>query len=460
MQDVQASPNGVVEWGAVANAFDKLIRRLEDRQVDGEGLVEVAGTREGGGGGGTAVGGGTGGAVDATATLVTSRIGLDLARAFDISGKPEAWRRGYFEVLSGAARAAERLDGLVVDVKTKKGWPVQYVVGPSNPEPKLLPAMRSTEQPQEENCVRITPPAGEYYEKLLATRGLEAGQVIATELAYSEWLDSIGDHDVAESHIRSALSRSLEATSNPSQVMDVKRGVIKPNATTLTTNILQSATALGVHLASTGQPDFALPIFLSVVRAYRSIPNHQPKKAYTIAFDPSTDLWTLISTYSRNFWSVVEYPPPPPSGNDVLLSRPGDTGCAESAATTYAAEVLFATAPSRRDTALEWTKKAVETAHARSLGSNVKAQERIQCAECAVVGLENWEAMLTKMVAESMAQQSKKKRGSGEERDWKLEQDEYVQTLRRVEHANVPEKVEADKWKLWAFIPTWVLLIM
>lgn len=438
MQDIEASPNGVIEWGTVANAFDKLLLRLENEQIDGQGLTSI-GRRE--------------------AEPLHSNLLLDPAVAFDISSKPEPWRRGYFEALIGAARAAEKLDGLVMDMKSKKVWPVQYVVGPSNPKPKLLPPTREYEQPEENNCIRIAPLAGEYYKKILATRGLEEGQLIATELAYAEWLDYAGDHKSAEAHIRSALSRSLDATSNPSLIINIGTSVIKPNAPMLTQNILNSASSLAVHLASTGQPASALPIFLSVVRAYRSVPIRKPTKLPTLPFNPSADLWSLISSYAKGITSLVNFPPPPPTGNEIMASRPGDIDCAEAAATTYAAEVLFAIAPSRQETALTWTKEAVEAAHARSLAVDLEAQERFRCADCALVGLENWESMLIKMVTNSRSDTAKRMVGSWKEKDWKLEEQVYVQTQHRVESASVPAKIESGKQRLWKFMPTWVLLI-
>jgi len=63
------------------------------------------------------------------------------------------------------------------------------------------------------------------------------------------------------------------------------------------------------------------------------------------------------------------------------------------------------------------------------------------------------------MVTNSRPDTAKRMVGSWKEKDWKLEEQIYVQTQNRVESASVPAKIESGKQRLWKFMPTWVLLI-
>jgi hypothetical protein len=436
LQDLGDVEGNGVEWGGVASKWDALLVRLEGEK----GVERVGRWREDG-------------------EVEESRMRVDVREVLDVSGMSEPWRRGYGQALRGAADAAERLDGLVIDKTSQKVWPVKYVVGPSNEDPILLPEGRRLEQPKEENCVRITPLAGEYYEKILATKGLDDRQVIAAEVAYSKWLDLRNEHELAESHIRSALSRSLAAVSVPStDIIDSETNALKPNAPVLTENILYSTTSLAVHLASTGQPTLSLPIFLSLVRAYRSFQIIKTPVYPTLPFDPTVDLMTSLARKLKSMTTQVKFPPPPPSGNEPLSTRNGDTGCSSSAATLYAAETLFVTAPSRRELALRWTREAVQAAYQRSVEFGVDPKDRLICAECARMGLETWESMLAKLLGEEAVLEAVNAKGR-QQIDFQEEQKAYADAARLVEIADVPGRIDEELWRLWKYFPLAVLLI-
>lgn len=438
LQDPLASPNGVAEWGAVAGALDKLLIRLEDENIDGYGLVAVS--------------------FSFPEEEAESLARLNLTTSYDISQKPEPWRRGYVEALLSAASTADKLEGMVKDRTTHRMWPKQYVVGASNDDPTLLPAEQETNQPKEENCVLIAPRAGRYYEKLLATEGLDDQQTITAQIAYGEWLDSVGLHKLAHSQLQSALDLALGAIPNPSQITDKRTFVLKSGATALTQNILGTTTAMGVHFASSGQAVSALPIFLSLLRAYGSIPIQVQSKQPSLPFSPSIDLWGLIWSRVKQYAAVVRYPAPETTGNEPLVSRNGDVNCAEAAMKVYAAEVLFATSPSKRHTALRWTKEAVNSSHQRSVDVNVDSQEQVKCAKCAVIGLENWESMLFNMVSNSQSV-SAKKSSKDKNISWESEQQDCVDANRLVQIADVQRRVEDGKLKIWGFVPKWIFFI-
>src|SRR6266536_661032 len=78
--DEDTKRNGLVDWARTGEAYRQLLRRLEDPNIDGTGLSDQD---EGG--------------------ILVAGIGKT---GFDISSKPESWRRGYYQVLMGAARSA------------------------------------------------------------------------------------------------------------------------------------------------------------------------------------------------------------------------------------------------------------------------------------------------------------------------------------------------------------------
>jgi hypothetical protein len=87
---------------------------------------------------------------------------------FDISNKPEPWRRGYHECLMGAARAAEHLDSWVRDKTRNVAFPANTVIGPSNPNARPIPP-GAISAPREEDCEPAFDAPEVYYMRIITT---------------------------------------------------------------------------------------------------------------------------------------------------------------------------------------------------------------------------------------------------------------------------------------------------
>ncbi len=113
------------DWVKIMELSLGVLKRLEDAAIDGADLKELV---EG--------------------SIYVEGVGR---MGYDITAKSENWCRGYYETLMMTARASEHLDGWVVDKTRKIVFPPDVVRGPSNPNPKPIPAGASS-APLEENC--------------------------------------------------------------------------------------------------------------------------------------------------------------------------------------------------------------------------------------------------------------------------------------------------------------------
>jgi hypothetical protein len=467
--DGDATPSGSPEWAFVERAWCALLARLEDREGDGRRL-RVAGRRE----------------IGDLGKLVSE---FDLETCFDISDMSEPWRRGYVEAMMGAAKTAAALEGFVYDSRSGIVLPAKYVITAMNPKPPRLPPWINAKQPLQENCTRVVAPAGLFYEKILGTVGLEVRQGVDARIEYAELLRRKGRVDDAERLIREALAMAVEAAGGEGKrIVDLKTGVIRKTAPFVTQNILDATTALGVNAAAR-DPREALPIFLSVLRAYRpgpsssltasSAPSEQqdaPPAAQStreLLGDMHTQVITDLQYRITSLFTLAEFPPPPPSGNEAL--RPAAPGadalrqrdCAEAAAATYAAEVLFATttaaaaeptasvrakskASAERGAALGWTRKAVEDAHARAADARVPAAERKRCLDCAFAALLNWEAMVERLRRDEGGRVGEK--FDGESEGWKVESAQFLAAAKKLERDDIAARIEFSRWKLWTYV--------
>jgi hypothetical protein len=364
-----ANERGVVNWMVCGLAYRDLLKRLEDVEGDGKGIVVLE---------------------DDVLIPGMGHTG------FDIEGKSYEWRRGYYEALMGCGRASIELEDMIVDTTQEYVFRQQHMIGPSNPKPKRLPAkfQKKAAQPLEENCVRAFAPPETYYMKVLTTKGFGVKEKMDAALAYGNWLDFKGLHDTAEDMYQWALDLATSGLEKPERVLNEKTGVIKPDAT-VTDNILDATTALAMHRAQSGNPNSALPIFLSILRARREAPVgdllSQPAERRTRDTQVKrTDLDVLQSQLSA-FWSLLQaskFPDPPPSGNNPFVRTP-DTSCDEAAIMTYIGEILFATMPSQRDAGLSWTKSAIELAYKSYQDPRTSRDNKIKCVKCLGVGTDN-----------------------------------------------------------------------
>ncbi|KAJ6032328.1 hypothetical protein N7540_003060 [Penicillium herquei] len=378
----------MTNWPMVAGYMEELIERLEDFEGEGKGIVDQ----------------------DDGGFLIEGigRTGLD------ISTKSEPWRRGYFQALMGAAKAAENLDGWLTDRKQRISAPAEYVVGPSNTRPKPMPG-KQKRVPREENCERASAPPETFYMKVLTTKGFNTRQKIDAALAYADWLDYKGLKQTANDMYSWAMDiAACGYEGNPNNIIELETGVLKNNASELPSeNLIRVSTALAVHNARTGNLSDALSIFTSVLKARRNLPyatdpsspSSSPLPLPLPTQDSSNDPFSAIWKTLKVLFIPAEYPPPPPSGN-TPPQRTSASACEEAGLMTYIGEIIYAS--SSQDQGLAWTRDAVEMAESTILGIGSHDQAaRVQCAQCLKVGLENWKTMVSSLVRQAQREEEK-----------------------------------------------------
>jgi hypothetical protein len=427
MESPDVANTGTTQWGMVALACKKLVKRLEDEEGDGEGLLELG--------------------------SMQNKTGPESQLVwFDLTNKPEPWRRGYFDILMSLAKTAEQLENMVLDTSRGFIFPRQYVIGPSNPHHKTLPPWRKGPAPLEANCTEACERPEVFYEKILATKGFTVRQQMDAAFAYSEWLNFQGKHDEAEKKIRWGLDLALEGLPSPSATIDRRTAVLRSSAPLVTDNVVTACRALAIHLAQTSRTDAALPIFLSVLRAYRSAPVEAPKQSPSTRSSrrenepAATDIQAFIDMVNNSieFLKPVEYPAPPPPGNEPLVRLQPDD-CKEPEVMAYIGEIIFATSKSQRDTGLQWTRQALELADGRAKQRKLGLEERKRCVRCMDVALENWQAMIENIQAEE-----EKTAGANDTPKWKEEDKEFFRWTQKINREDLKGRMEADHIKLWA----------
>ncbi|KAJ5692198.1 hypothetical protein N7462_001621 [Penicillium macrosclerotiorum] len=368
----------MTNWPMVAGYLRELLGRLEDPQGEGKGILE----QEDGG-------------------LLVEGIGRT---GLDISAKSEPWRRGYFQTLMGAAKAAENLDGWMTDRKQKISAPAEYVVGPSNPRPKPMPAGQK-KVPQEEDCELASPPPETFYMKILTTKGFDSRQKLDAALAYADWLDFQGLGRTAGDMYTWALDIAVSGLEgDTSKLVDLKTGVLKNSGVDLPSeNLIRVSTALAVHNAREGNLPTALSLFTSVLKARRSLPPAPESNTPFSLPSPNRPANDPIAAFFKSLKTVlipVEYPEPLPSGNAPPL-RTTSSACEEAGLMTYIGEIIYAS--SSHEHGLAWTRDAVEMAESTMLDLSITEDRaaRTRCAQCLKVGLENWKTMVSSLVAQA-----------------------------------------------------------
>ena len=383
----------LINWQAVGVLYRKVLQRLESEQHDGTNLIQGETLVEG-----------------------VGRTG------FGISMKSEPWRRGYFQTLMGMGRVAENLDGLAVrkdeTKEMKQLFPWECIPGPRNPRPKPVPFLKrhSRIPPTEEEAQAAYEQPEAYYMKILTTKGFDNAQRLDAALAYADWCDFKGLNDTASNMYDWALDIAAGGLPEGSDgVVDIRSGVIqKGKEEMVTQNLMKATTALAVHQARTGHVKEALPIFLSVLRARKTLP------AAPAYFEPDRKFDDPIETKLRNLLSGLKdiifdtpYPSPPPSG-DARPFHSLKEACEEVGLMTYIGEILFATSQSEREKGLSWTRDSVEAAEAVMwvMDETNEQEGREKCRECLETGLKNWRDMVKQMQALSLGKEMEAK-GSG-----------------------------------------------
>ena len=381
------------------------------------------------------------------------------------------WREGYYNALMGAARAAEFLEGLVADVTRREIFSADRVIGPSNPHPKPQP-YGAIEAPLEENCAPAFLSPMIFYRKILATEGLSARQRLEASLAWANWLSATGQDEEAEDKYDWALDIAMgDLPEGANNVVDTRTGCINEGATHITEGIITATTALATFHAQQQNFSIALPIFASILRAYRSLPPPSTPSIPTYVEAQPESTWSMLWSTLVSALSEPAYPDPPPSISAPLASSPKQT-CSEAAVMTNLGELMFASSksvspspPSSTSSiirafsssktpsppiatpaelsGLSWTSSAVDQAEATiddlvKRPPRWKTQEEIQdvkeyCAECLTMAVENWKRMVSI-----------------------LEEREFDEEMKEKEKAQVHEEASEKGWGewMWSFLVT------
>ncbi|KAF1838746.1 hypothetical protein BDW02DRAFT_564606 [Decorospora gaudefroyi] len=385
---------GFPNWARVYSELDYTLKRLENPNKDGAGLMEQ---EEGG--------------------ILVPGVGK---AGFDLSAKSEEWRQGYYEVLIGMASAAERLDGWVTDKWRRYIWSPEFVPSVTNKRPKaVLPGM--PEVPDEEHRVPPAEAPETFYLKIITSKGFTTYQRLSAALGYADWLSFRKLPDSAEEMYRWAMDIAIAGlpTPEPSKVIDPETGILSASAPkeAITPNIIYAATNLATFFAEQRRLTSALPIFISVLRARLGADEVHIRTIQTQK--DSSLIGTVLSLLKE-----PDYPPVPPSGDEPLLRKESDR-CEEAALKNYIGEILFATAgssPAQRKQGLSWVRDAVSTSKLAQSLDPIRTNDDIRkkCEQCEEVGLEAWGKIMTYLAAEAREKRDAATNGGLRSLLWKI----------------------------------------
>ncbi|POS82953.1 hypothetical protein EPUL_006070, partial [Erysiphe pulchra] len=364
-------------WMAIGNSYKNVIEKLEDPIGEGQGICEQ---------------------VD---NGIEIPLKIRRRTTFDISQKSEAWRRGYYEVLTGLVRVAEQLDN---QVKSKRKisnltWPANSVLGPSNSRPRPVP-VGMPPSPKEEDCTAAFEAPDVYYSQILTTHGFTEKQKIDAAISYGSWLDFKGEPDLALKIYKWAVDKANSNSVSRSAVVDPSTGIINNSIGCPSENILSATTALALHYATHSKVELALPIFISILRARKSLPEPPTSLLSTlnqVEKDPESIPSRAIALI-RKYAKPPKYPQPPSDGT-IPPYRDAKERCEEAGIMLYIGEILFATtnAKSSQENGLAWTREAVDTAETELRQKKINTDARKTCKQCLEVGLQNWTVMVEKL---------------------------------------------------------------
>jgi hypothetical protein len=432
LEEPESHRHNITEWGITANAHRKLLLRLEDPNIDGKGLVQQA---------------------DGSIP-----VPLEGPMGFDVSSKSYTWKRGYYDSLMGWAKCAEHLDGKVQDLSRHHIFPKEYVIGPSNPNPKPCPPWRYS-APLEENCIPAEKPPEEFYHKILTTKGFTRKQRFDAALACGDWFDFKEKYTEAEDMIRFALDLAVEGLPSPAASIDIKTATIKADAPLVTDNLLAASTAMAIHRAQMADTASALPIFLSILRARRAAPFDLKKRGTKPASKkekPQTDIGVMKAHLDSVYelLKATEYPKPPPTGDEPAVRTP-DNVCEEAGLMAYVGEILFSTSTSQRELGWSWTRDALNMAEMETHSPKTTPEGRKKCIKCLGVAFENWELMLERMRQEVAAEKAemadenpktwKSLVGLGGGREANLEEEEKKLAVKEEEFTSWQTKIRRSR---------------
>ena len=410
---------GVTDWTSVGNEYRKLLGRLEDPSIDGQGLRPM---------------------LHEEGDIYVDGLGK---AGLDVSSKSEPWRRGYYACLIGVTKASENRDGWVSDTTRNIAFPPEVVIGPSNPRPKPVP-YGTPPAPLEENCVPAFEPAETYYMKILTTQGFSTRQRLDAALAYADWLDFKGLISTAEEMYDWGLDIAIRALPvGVNDVSDIKSGVIDQKATYISSNVLLATTSLAFHHARRKNFAAALPVYLSVLRARKQLSTCSSQNEAKSRSREGLSIAKIL-LFFRSMIITPPYPPAPPTGDEIPLRTPAEV-CEEAGVMAHIGEILFASSfasssakassntfrmslvSSRSATGqlesqqsgLSWTRDAVDLAEATLTSAGRDDEEtREKCSECLAVGMDNWSNMVAKLLKEERQAKARKQPKAGSSLLW------------------------------------------
>lgn len=378
----EPSPGKITDWLQVAWWFETTVKRLQDPNIDGKDVRDAPheyppGTK-------------------------------------DVTAKSEEWRRGYYEAMMGYAKAAEYMDGWVLDKTRNIVFPPGTMIGPSNPYPKPLPPGFKG-APKEEDCELRFESPDSIYLRILSTPGFTNRQKIEAGLAYASWLEYKGIAGPASIILEDAVNLAASERPNlPSEPLDKKTWALNEASGLPSENLLNSLTAYATFRARHGDVSAALPILVSILKSRRNLPAATPFPTTT-----TPSLTASISTKpdeAKGPWRFITklftppaYPPPPPDGTAPPVRDHLDL-CQEAALSLHIGEIMYTSSPASREEGLGWTREAVDVAEEQLHQLPQKVYQdspaRAACRECLATGLGNWSAMVAKLAREEQAKKT------------------------------------------------------
>ena len=316
----------------------------------------------------------------------------------DISQMSEEWRRGYFETIMLAAKGAAIVDGYVkkIDNTANHVWAPNFVIGPSNPRPWPVPP-GSPPAPREEDCEVCFPPADRFYLKILGTKGLSSRQRLQAALEYAHFIETKRRPEDAEALYNLALAEATRGLDQSKLPYNPKTLVLKNKAGPPSQNVIEAITAYANYRARSGDTSATLPVYLSLLKARRALPNTAPR----VPAPPKPQKSFIQQALS--IFAEPDYPSPPPDGTQPPWRSPVEL-CQEASLNVHIGEILYATSPSSREDGIAWTREGIDLAEEQLRRLNAKSEkneeEKQRCRECLKAGLDNWSVMVSRLAEE------------------------------------------------------------
>lgn len=373
-EDEENPTQAFIPWNEVGVLYRNVVWRLEDPNIEGQGLE-----RQGDGG------------------ILVEGVG---ETGFDVCMKSEDWRRGYYDCLLGSAKAAEYIEDMVYDRKSKRITPKKYVIGPSNPDPRPVPPNSLYVAAREEDTEVAFETPEVWYMRILTSKGFTQKQYVDAAIAYAAFLDYKGAPETALEMYSWAMdfaTSSLPAEAK--SIIDPKTGIIDNRKGLPNLNVINVSTAIGIHHASHSNLSLALPIFLSVLRARKSLPNPPPAPPRQEE-EPRTISQRIKALVME---AAIRPPPPPlPTGGTTPPERTPVELCQEAGLMNYIGEILYAAKSSKtsKEEGLAWTREAVDISEEQLAHAKLDKPDKKVCKQCLGVAVKNWDTMVAKLAKE------------------------------------------------------------